>query len=111
MTRTTTAQTAAEKFVAEAHAAHFTVEVKGYSGSMVVTVQTTFTPGNADEYSCAESFANTLLARVPMTYPGTVWGTDGASVGGHAGLTGGYMRLNKSGVGARFANAVRKALR
>jgi hypothetical protein len=89
----------------------FTVTIRKAGGSeYLVTVQTTFTPDDVAAYCTAESDAAQLLAYAPMLYPGSVWGTDGATVGGHAGLTGGYMRLNKSGVGARWAKAAAKAV-
>jgi hypothetical protein len=37
------------------------------------------------------------------TRPGSVRGTDSGSIGGHVGLTNGYVRLNKSGVEKRLA--------
>jgi hypothetical protein len=62
-----------------------------------VTVEGKFTPGDAQAYIIAEANANTVLGMIPMVRPGSVWGTDSASVGGHAGLTDGYVRMNKSG--------------
>jgi hypothetical protein len=73
------------------------------------TVEKRFPAGDGNAYASAETEANYLLSFLPMMYPGTVWGTDGRSVGGHAGLTGGYMRLSKSGCGARVAKALAKA--
>jgi hypothetical protein len=71
-----------------------------------VTVERTFTPGDAAAYIAAESAASSLLGRIPMTRAGSVWGTDSGSVGGHAGLSGGYMRLSKSGCQIRLARAL-----
>lgn len=68
-----------------------------------VTVEAWFAPGDAAAYVTAERACNELLARFRMIRPGSTWGTDSASVGGHAGLTGGYCRLNKSGVEVRLA--------
>jgi hypothetical protein len=76
----------------------------------LLTIDRHFTPGDRDAYVAADGEGFSLLAIAPMTYPGTVWGTDGASVGGHAGLTGGYYHLNKSGVSKRFVAAVAKRL-
>ena len=75
----------------------------------MVTVNFTFEPGDNLAYITAESNALRILALFPMNRPGSVWGTDSASVGGHAGLTGGYVRMNKSGVAKRLAGAVLKA--
>jgi hypothetical protein len=68
-----------------------------------VTVETAFTPGDTAAYITAERDCNDILRMFRMTRPGSVWGTDSASVGGHAGLTGGYCRMNKSGVELRLA--------
>lgn len=111
-TTTTPAQSAAE-MAREAKARGFRIDVRktGHGSEYIVTVETSFEPNNTAACTRAESDANYLLGFAPMMYPGSVWGTDSASVGGHAGLTGGYMRLNKSGVGGRFGQALTKALR
>lgn len=75
----------------------------------IATVSFSFEPGDSRAYIQAESDALRILALLPMNRPGTVWGTDSASVGGHAGLTGGYVRMNKSGIAKRPAGAVLKA--
>lgn len=99
------------EFAELVHETGFDVVIRGGGpGGYVVTVKTQFTPGDVGLYAQAEGDAAQLLAYAPMIYPGSVWGTDGATVGGHAGLTGGYMRLNKSGVGARWAKAAAKAV-
>jgi hypothetical protein len=94
----------------EAAALGFTVSAKlryGYNSEKVesatITVEATFPAGDVAAYRAAEANANDLLRHFRMTQPGSVWGTDSASVGGHAGLTGGYMRLSKSGVEIRLA--------
>lgn len=72
----------------------------------VVTIQKNFIPGDRLAYSDCDSEAYSILALVPLK-GGSVWGTDGGSVGGHVGLEGGYYRLNKSGNnGKRFVAAV-----
>ena len=108
---TTTKLTATEQaaeFLAEAARHGFTVEP--ISNPEVVTIALSFEPGDRDAYVAADGVAWSVLSAAPMLYPGTTWGTDGASVGGHAGLTGGYYRLSKSGVSKRFTNAAKKAL-
>jgi hypothetical protein len=74
-----------------------TAEMDGKVIDATVTVEGTFTPGDARAYIAAEANANTVLGMVRMVRPGSVWGTDSGSVGGHVGLTGGYVRMNKSG--------------
>lgn len=107
----------ADLFAAEAKDGGWTVEIgcrcersgKVQSGSWVVTVERHFTPGDGAAYMAGERGALRLLSWCPRPYPGSIWGTDSASVGGHAGMTGGYVRMNVSGVGARFAKAAAKA--
>src|SRR5438105_1927545 len=59
-----------------------------------VTVEAAFAPGDTAAYIKAERDCNAILGRFRMTRSGTTWGTDSASVGGHAGLTGGYCRMS-----------------
>lgn len=74
----------------------------------IVTIQKTFTPGDKDAYVDCEIDSYELMSLVPLT-GGSTWGTDSASVGGYAGLNGGYYRLNKSGsTGLRFIKALSK---
>jgi len=86
-------------------AARLGVTVTVSSGTCVsATVR--FEPGDRAAYLAAEDACGRVLALLPMTYAGTVWGTDSGSVGGHAGLTGGYCRLSKSGIGRKLAAAL-----
>src|SRR4051794_5979962 len=73
------------------------------SSSVVVQVERTFGAADVAAYRAFERDAEALLDLAPITTPGSTWGTDSASVGGHASLTGGYMRLSKSGVSVRWA--------
>jgi hypothetical protein len=68
-----------------------------------VTAETTFTPGDTGAYVKAERNCNEILRLFRMIRPGSTWGTDSGSVGGHAGLTGGFCRMSKSGVEIRLA--------
>lgn len=79
------------------------IEVRG----TVVSATIRFTPGDARAYACAESDVSSIIYAIPAK-GGSIWGTDGASVGGYVGLKGGYMTLNVSGVGARVAAALAK---
>lgn len=83
-----------------------TVTIKG---NEIATVFSTFEPGDTAAYIAAEGVASHILMLIPMNRPGSVWGTDSATIGGHAGLSGGYMRLNKSGIAKRVGSAITKA--
>jgi hypothetical protein len=74
-----------------------------------VTLRKTFTPGSAEQYASAETDVS-ILYDTPSAGDGSVWGTDGGSVGGMVGMQGGYMRLNKSNVAKRFVAAVAKLI-
>ncbi len=76
----------------------------------VFTVHKTFTPDDKAAYSSAESDANSLVNMVRRTESGSIWGTDGGSIGGAIGLKGGYMTLHKSGCSKQILSAIRKEL-
>lgn len=82
---------------------------KVIASAYIVEVHRQFTPGDVGAYIDAERDANELMRLAPMTNPGSVWGTDSGSVGGHHGLTTGHMRLSKSGISGRFMRAAAKA--
>ena len=99
------ARQTAQEFVSAAHADGWRVAMRG----TVATIRKDFAPGDRAAYAACDSEAYGILARIPGR-GGSVWGTDGGSVGGHVGMIGGYYQLNKSGVGARVAAAVAKIL-
>ena len=117
MTPTTTTcsnySAAGREFAAKALALGFTIEVKdhGGEGGCVLTISKSFTPGDAAAYVSVDGDASHLIHSVPVVSYGSTWGTTSEGVGGHAGLTGGYYRLNRSGVSKRFATAAAKAAR
>lgn len=97
MTQAEKDRTAVDEAMQIASANGFTVTADGE----IVTVTKNFAPGDNRAYIAAESDAYSILSRFRMVNPGTVWGTDSGSVGGFAGLSGGYVRMNKSGVSKR----------
>jgi len=103
-TKTSPAQLAAD-FAAKCRQYGWKWTIKG---DTCVEVSTTFAPGDNDAYVLADSISYDLLALVPLK-GGSIWGTDGGSVGGYVGLRGGYYRLNKSGTGGkRFLAELKK---
>lgn len=78
------------------------VEVRG----SILTLTKRFTPGAAGEYANAEADVS-IIYDAPGK-GGSVWGTDGGSIGGWVGMQGGFMKLNKSGVAKRFLTALAK---
>jgi hypothetical protein len=102
-----TSKAAGVAWAARARAAGFTVRTSdGYDGD-VVTLHRTFTPGDSRAYIVAESEALSLMSGVPVVGPTTTWGTTSDGVGGHAGMTRGYVEILRSGVSKRFASGVR----
>lgn len=97
----------AQAFLAKAQQHGFTVQCKGQT---VVTIHKTFAPGDLHAFAEADMDAYTVLSYAPLK-GGSVWGTDGGSVGGSVGLKNGHYTLNKSGDnGVRFTAALRKLL-
>lgn len=78
-------------------------------GCNIISIRKRFAPNDNNAYIDADGEAFHLLAMAPLR-GGSVWGTDGGSVGGHVGLTNGYYELKKSGSGKRFLSAVVKIL-
>lgn len=78
--------------------------------SSVVGVCKKFTPGSNEEFTRCESEANYLLSLLPLK-GGSIWGTDGGSIGGYSGLIRGFFELKKSGNnGKRLTQALRKLI-
>lgn len=67
----------------------------------------TFRPGDKEAYVMAESDVG-IIYETPSVGAGSVWGTDGGSVGGMVGLNGGYMVLKKSNVSKRWLAKVQR---
>ena len=75
-------------------------------GDPILTVRVTFQPGDARGYMQAEAACQSVLRYLPRTRPGTTWGTDSGSVGGHVGLTNGYCELHFAGGDKRVLKAL-----
>lgn len=94
-----------------ASAFHATVTSRGFTIHVkpgLVTIKASFAPNDRSAYVAHDMDAYGLLAMLPTTASGSVWGTTSDGVGGHAGLVGGYYRLSKSGVSKRVTSALAK---
>lgn len=80
-----------------------TGEFDGKVIDATVTVDGTFERDDTAAYLRALRGCQQVLALCPSVRSGSTWGTDSGSVGGHAGLRGGFCMLSKSGVGIRLA--------
>jgi hypothetical protein len=103
MAITTSAATVdAKAFLDACSCKGFRVEVQ----DNVVTVLKNFEPGSLEEFARCDFEAPLLLMMVPLS-GGSIWGTDGASVGGWSAVQDGKFKLHKSGYRAkRFINAL-----
>lgn len=92
----------AQEFVNKCKEYGFTYTV----GTNILSVHRKFQPGNNDEFVHCDVWGPHLLAIVKATQPGSVWGTDGGSVGGHVALMSGNYTLNKSGCSKRILKQI-----
>lgn len=93
----------AQKFVDACKAAGF---VPVIASDSVVRVVKRFAAGDTDAFVTCDMQGPGLLGLVPLR-GGSVWGTDGGGMGGHAAINQGQYTLNKSGTGKRFIAALR----
>lgn len=75
----------------------------------VVRVHRDFKPGDVDAFNYCDSAAYDVLSLCPLR-GGSIWGTDGGSIGGAVALRSGSYTLNKSGDGSNFLKALKKEL-
>ncbi len=94
----------AENLIAKATEFGFSISTSG----SVLCVSKVLPTNSPADYAQAESYASTLLSMIKMTSPGSIWGTDGASIGGYAALQTGVFRMNKSGCSARVISQINK---
>ena len=86
------------KFLSAAREHGFKVEI---ASENVVRITKPFTPGDRDAFVGCDMFGESVLAIAPLK-GGSVWGTDGGSIGGMSAITHGRYTLNKSGTAKRF---------
>lgn len=67
----------------------------------IITIKKHFTPGDMNAFQNCDMTAYRILSLAPLR-GGSVWGTDGGSVGGHSAIKQGCYILNKSGKASRF---------
>jgi hypothetical protein len=102
--KTTKAYGQALAFVNSCKEHGFSFEI---ANAHVLRITKRFVPGDKSAFTYCDMFAYDVLAHAPLK-GGSVWGTDGGSVGGMSGLNNGQYILNKSGEGARFMKSLAK---
>jgi len=101
-----TIQSNVSSFIAACKANGFTFDA---SRDSVIRIERRIAIGDKAAFCDCDMSASDILSLVPMK-GGSVWGTDGGSIGGHAALMSGRFVMNKSGESAkRFMTALRKA--
>lgn len=99
----------AEKFVELCREYGWTWEVRGSK----ITIRKQL--GHDEKATCprdafvrADMEYYSILSCVPMTYPGSIWGTDGSGVGALSAMNSGVFQMTKSGCSARVLKAIQK---
>lgn len=77
----------------------------------VLTIEKRIALHDNDSFVQADMEYFSILELVPMTSPGSIWGTDGSGVGGVAAMSSGVFRMNKSGCSKRVLNAIAKEMK
>lgn len=90
------------------HCKERNITIASASGSKIKLIKH-FTPGDNEQYVIAETDVS-IIYDIPSTGSGSVWGTDGGSVGGAIGLQNGQMVLNKSNCNKHFIKKLVKLL-
>lgn len=75
----------------------------------IVRIHKSFEKGNMDEFVKCDMNAPWLLSMIP-TSGGSMWGTDGGSVGGYSAVLHGNFTMNVSGVKKRFVTELKKQI-
>ena len=87
-------------------------KVAGFSVSIavgIVRITKTFTAGDKSAFVECDVIGPQILSLVPLK-GGSIWGTDGGSVGGALAVSSGRYTLNKSGSGKAFVKALEAAV-
>jgi hypothetical protein len=111
MTNTTAAKPTTAHLVAEFVAACRAEGFSWFVSANSVGVRTSFAPGDRKAFVDADSIAPELLALVPITRSGSMYGTDGSGVGGMVAINNGHFTLRQTGASKRFAAALAKVAR
>lgn len=97
-------QAQAGTFAAWCHDHGFTYLIKS---SSVICISKKFPIGDRAAFVDCDMTACDILGKAPLK-GGSIWGTDGGSIGGAVALKTGQFYMNKSGDGVRFMTALRK---
>jgi hypothetical protein len=96
----------AKRFVQSCRNNQVAIEVRGAG---ILTLSKRITIGDGLAFADAESDCS-IIYDLPGGC-GSVWGTDGGSIGGMVAMQTGHFKLNRSGVQKRILKAIREAMR
>lgn len=97
-------QIVAQEFVSKCQSFGFSYSIS----DTVLKVFKTIKPDSNSDFSKAENQSGSLLCIVPQTRAGSVWGTDGGSIGGIHAMNTGNFHMYKSGCSLQVLNAIKK---
>ena len=103
----------AHDFIAFARKLGWQPSVRTIGGDIknaTVTIQKAIAPNCNESFSAADWQYHAILSILPQTRPGSIWGTDGGSVGGYSAMRHGVFFMNMTGVDVRVLRALDKAL-
>jgi hypothetical protein len=96
----------AKRFVQSCRNNQVAIEIRGAD---ILTLSKRIIAGDGNSFADAESDCS-IIYDLPGGC-GSVWGTDGGSIGGMVAMQTGAFKLNRSGVQKRILKAIREAMR
>lgn len=96
----------ARRFVQSCRNNQVAIEIRGAG---ILTLSKRIIAGDGNSFADAETDCS-IIYDLPGGC-GSVWGTDGGSIGGMVAMQTGQFRLNRSGVQKRVLKAIREAMR
>jgi hypothetical protein len=96
----------AARFVQSCRNNQVSIEIKATG---ILTLSKRITAGDGNSFSDAETDCS-IIYDLPGGC-GSVWGTDGGSIGGMVAMQTGQFKLNRSGVQKRILKAIQQAMR
>ena len=81
-------------------------DVSSRGGVLYITKH--FTARNMDEFVECDMEYYEVLSHLPMTEPGSVWGTDGGGIGAIGAINSGVFQMKKSGGSKRVMREICK---
>jgi len=96
----------AVKLLETAEKLNWSVDVRG--GVLCITKH--FAVGSMEDFVECDMEYYEILSLLPMTEPGSVWGTDGGGVGAISAIKSGTFEMKKSGGSKRVLKAIEREL-